>query len=120
MKNGNLYRLVNGASWGLFLILIGVLFLGDSQGWLNNNGWSYFFIGLGAILTISGIVFYVAGQPNLWRATGRLFIGLAIMYIGIAFLYGFGDWWALALIPIGLGYLVRAFWRHSQSAVTTT
>jgi hypothetical protein len=30
-----------------------------------------------------------------------------MVYIGVAFLYGFGDWWPLVFVPVGAGYIVR-------------
>jgi hypothetical protein len=107
-KTGELERMVDKIGWGLFFILIGVLFLAQTQGWLKADGWSYFAIGLGAIFFLGGLIPFLVGQGNRWSAAGRLICGLAIIYVGIVFLYGFGSWWPLALIPIGLGYLVKA------------
>ncbi len=114
MQNGNwkLESIWSGVGWGLFLILIGTLFVGQNTGWLNGNGWLYFAIGLGSILVIGVLVRYFIGHNRIWSMFGGLAAGLALIYIGMAFLYGFGDWWPLALIIIGLGYLVKALWRN--------
>jgi peptidoglycan/LPS O-acetylase OafA/YrhL len=113
-KNGGLERLVDGAGWGLFLVLIGTLILADNQGWLNGNGWFYFFIGLGSIFAIGSLVRIAIGQDNRWQAVGGLVVGLALIYIGIAFLNGFGNWWPLAFISIGIGCLVKAVWGNKH------
>jgi hypothetical protein len=118
--NGRLDRLVDRVGWGIFIILIGLLFLAQNQGWIKADGWSYFAIGLGGILTVGGMVPFLAGQGNRWRESGRLICGLALLYIGIAFLYGFGDWWPLALIPIGIGYTVKAFLGQNKSTCDNT
>jgi hypothetical protein len=105
-----------GVGWGLFFILIGGLFFADNKGWLHGNGWLYFIIGLGCIWVIGFLVRYFVGHNSLWKSFGGLVAGLALIYIGIAFLNGFGDWWPLALIPIGIVYLVKGIWhRDNQS-----
>ena len=118
--NGGLEKLIDRVGCGLFLILIGLLFLAQNQGWLKADGWSYFAIGLGGILTIGSLVTFLARQGNRWSAAGRLVSGLALIYIGIVFLYGFGNWWPLALIPIGIGCLVKAFWGQNKSTCNNT
>jgi hypothetical protein len=114
--NGRLDKLVDGIGWGLFFILIGGLFFADNKGWLNEHGWLYFAIGLGIILIIGGLVRYFIGQENRRKSVGGLFAGLALIYIGVAFLFGFGDWWPLALVPVGLGFLVKAIWSHKPAS----
>jgi hypothetical protein len=100
--------LVDRIGWGLFFILIGGLFLAQNQGWLNGGWWAYFTIGLGCIFVIGFLARYFTGST--WgKSRGGLIIGLALVYIGIAFLYGFGDWWPLALLLIGIVYMVKAF-----------
>jgi hypothetical protein len=116
--NGRLDTLVGRTGWGLFFILIGTLLLAQNQGWLNGGWWEYFALGLGCIFVAGFLVRYFAGNGNCWKATGGLVIGLALIYIGIAFLYGFGDWWPMALIPIGIGYLIKAFY-GSKSEVSS-
>jgi hypothetical protein len=108
--NGNLASTVDKLGWGLFLILIGGLFFADNQGWLKGHGWLYFAIGLGSIFILGGVVRYTLVRDNLWKAAGGMVAGLALIYIGLAFLFGFGDWWPLALVPIGIGYLARGLW----------
>jgi hypothetical protein len=107
---------LSGIGWGLFFILIGGLFFADNRGWLHGNGWLYFIIGLGCICVTGFLVRYFVGHSSLWQSIGSLLAGLALIYLGIAFLNGFGDWWPLALIPIGIIYLVKGIWnRKNQS-----
>jgi hypothetical protein len=106
--NGKLDRLVDGIGWGLFFILIGVLFLAQNQGWLHSGWWEYFAIGIGCILIAGSLARYFAGEENRSKVFGGLLIGAALIYVGMAFLNGFGDWWPLALIPIGISCLAKA------------
>jgi hypothetical protein len=103
-------RMLDGIGWGLFFILVGGLFFAQNKGWLHGEGWSYFAIGLGAILVTGFLVRYFSDENNRWGALGRLIAGLSMVYIGTASIYGFGEWWPLALIPIGIVCLIRAFW----------
>ena len=109
-------RLSSGIGWGLFFILMGTLFFAGYKGWLQADWWTYFAIGLGGILVIGFLMRFFSGHGNRWGAIGRLVIGLALIYVGIASLYGFGDWWPLALIAVGIGCMVKAIWgnRHES------
>jgi peptidoglycan/LPS O-acetylase OafA/YrhL len=109
-RNLRLERFSSSLGWGLFFILIGTLFFAQNKGWLHGEGWSYFAIGLGSILVMGFLVRYFGAENKRWSALGGLVIGLALVCIGIASIYGFGDWWPLVLIPIGVICLVKAFW----------
>ena len=117
--NGGLEKLVDRVGWGLFLILMGGLFFADNKGWLNGNGWLYFAIGLGSILVIGFLVRYFVGHNTIWSIFGGLAAGLALIFIGIAFLNGLGNWWPIALIIIGVGYLLKGFLHHKSESQTT-
>jgi len=99
--------IISAAGWGAFLILVGVLFFADNKGWLNGNGWLYFAIGLGSIFVVGFLVRYLLGHNNLWQIFDGLVVGLSLIFIGVAFLNGFGDWWPVALVLVGAGYLVK-------------
>ncbi len=116
-RNQRLERTISEFGWGLFLILVGTLFFAGNKSWLDwDKGWLYFVIGLGAIYIIGFLVRYFGGHTNRWSVFGGLGIGLALIYIGIAFIYGFGDWWPLALIPIGTGYLVKGIRQNGSGS----
>jgi hypothetical protein len=100
--------IISAAGWGAFLILVGVLFFTDNKGWLNGNGWLYFAIGLGSIFVVCFLVRYLLGHNNLWQIFDGLAVGLSLIFIGVAFLNDFGDWWPVALVLVGAGYLVKA------------
>jgi hypothetical protein len=119
MENRNLQleRTSDGIGWGLLFILIGSLFFAQNKGWLGGQGWAYFAMGLGVILVIGSLVRYFGGN-NRWSAFGRLVIGLALVYVGISSIYGFGEWWPAVLIVIGIACLVNAFWGNKQESYT--
>jgi hypothetical protein len=118
--NGRLDRKVDQIGWGVFILFVGSLLLAQNQGWIKSDGWSYFAIGLGVIMIVGGLVRLIAGHFNRWSGSGGLITGLAILYIGVSFLYGFGDWWALALILVGIGCLVSALPGQNKSACEET
>ncbi len=118
-KNSGFDRVWSGVGWGLFLILIGILIFADNVGWLHGGeGWLYFAVGLGAIFIIGFLVRYFGSQHNRWNAFGSLIIGIALVYIGTAFLYDFGDWWPLVFVPIGVAYLVKGILSHKPESYT--
>ncbi len=92
----------SGIMGGLVLVLLGVLLFLMSKGWLSRNDWGgYFMVGLGAIFI---------GEASLRReapAMGRIITGGIIFVVGIGFILGSPDWWALVLIAIGAGLLAR-------------
>jgi hypothetical protein len=100
--------LVDRIGWGLFFVLIGGLFLAQNLGWLDGGWWSYFAIGLGGIFIIGFLARYFSGS-TLGKSLGSLIIGLVLVFIGIASLFGSGNWWPLALLFVGFFYLIRAF-----------
>jgi hypothetical protein len=117
--NGKLERTWSGIGWGLVLILIGTLVFADNQGWLRNGvGLPYFAIGLGTIFIIGFLVRYLRNARNSGSSLGSLVAGLSLVYVGAAFLFGFGNWWPLVFILIGVGYLVKAVWHGSPSSVS--
>ena len=110
-QNGGLERTISGIGWGLVFILIGILVFADNKGWFQGGvAWLYFVIGLGGIFIIGFLARFWANQSNRWSSLGGLVVGVCLVYIGAAFLYGFGDWWPLVLIPVGIGILVKALW----------
>jgi hypothetical protein len=115
-RNQNVEKLLSRVGWGLFLVLVGALIFANNKGWVKAEGWLYFTIGMGCIFVVSFLVRYFAGHDNLWNAFGGLVAGLALIYTGISFLFGFGDWWPMALVIIGTGYLAKAFLHHNSES----
>jgi hypothetical protein len=117
-QNVGLERTISGIGWGLVFILIGLLVFADSRGWLQGgNGWLYFVIGLGGIFILGFLARFWLNQSNRGSSFGGLVVGVCLVYVGFAFLYGFGDWWPLVFILIGVGYLVKAIWHRKPSYV---
>jgi hypothetical protein len=118
-KNVVTERIWSGLGWGIFFILIGSLIFAGNRGWLSGSeGWLYFIIGLGGIFIIGFLARFLTAQSNRWSAFGGLLLGVCLVYVGMAFLYGFGDWWPLVFIPVGIIYVIRAIWRHNSEANT--
>lgn len=112
-ENGKLERTWSGIGWGLVLILIGVLVFADNQDWLRGGvGWLYFVIGLGVIFIIGFLVRCLRNTGNIRSSIGGLVAGMSLVYVGAAFLFGFGNWWPVVFILIGLGYLIKAVWQR--------
>jgi hypothetical protein len=116
-KNWNLEKVWSGIGWGILFILVGLLIFADNQGWMSEgSGWLYFAIGLGGIFIIGFLVRYFANPSRRWGGFGGLVAGIALVYTGIVFLYGFGNWWPLVLIPVGIGFLVKGIWHHNSKS----
>jgi hypothetical protein len=118
-KNRRLERIWSGLGWGIFFILIGGLIFAGNRGWLNGGeGWLYFTIGLGGIFIIGFLVRLLANRSNRWSAFGGLVVGACLVYIGTAFLYGFGDWWPFVFIMVGIACLIRVIWHRKSVSYT--
>ena len=116
-REWSLEKVWSAIGWGLIFILAGILIFADNKGWTPGGvGWLYFAIGLGGIFIIGFLARYLANRSHPWSGFGGLMVGIALVYIGVAFLYGFGDWWPLVLIPIGVAFLVKGIWRHSSQS----
>ncbi len=94
---------------GLILILLGVLFLLATLGYLSwEKWWAYFLIGLGAIFLFEVAV--RAASPEIsQRFTGKLIAGIVLIIIGAAHIFGLVTWWPLILIAVGLAMIVSYF-----------
>ena len=107
-RNRDLGRRWSAFGWGLLLVLVGGLVLADSRSWLDGGeGWLYFTIGLGAIFIIGFLTHFFGNSSDRWGEFGGLIAGVSLIYVGAAFLYGFGDWWPLALVFAGASYIAR-------------
>ncbi len=116
-KHWKLERIWSGLGWGILFILIGSLIFAGNRGWLSGGeGWLYFIIGLGGIFIIGFLARFLANHSNRWSAFGGLVVGVCLVYIGAAFLYGFGDWWPLVFIPVGIVYVIKSIWRNKPES----
>ncbi len=112
-ENAKMERTWSGIGWGLVLILIGILVFADNHDWLRSGvGWLYFVIGVGVIFIIGFLVRSLRNTANVGSSIGGLILGMSLVYVGAAFLFGFGNWWPIVFILIGFGYLVKAAWQR--------
>lgn len=101
-----------GLFFGLVLVLLGVIFFLAAQGAISwGDWWKYFLIGLGGIFVIQALVSYVYPAFRMIRL-GRLVFGIILILIGLGFLGGFGTWWPLILVAVGLAVLLNAWLRR--------
>jgi hypothetical protein len=100
-------RRVPGLFAGLVLILLGALSLFQTQGWFTwDDWWKYLLLGLGVIFIIDALVRLAQPAPGL-RWGGRLVVGLTLLLVGLIFTAGFGQWWPLILVIVGVAVIVR-------------
>ncbi len=115
-RNRDLGRRWSAIGWGLFLVLVGGLVLADGRDLLKGGeAWLYFVIGVGAIFIIGFLGQFFGNPSDRWAAFGSLIAGLSLVYVGAAFLFGFGDWWPLALVFAGVSYLAREIWSRNRN-----
>jgi hypothetical protein len=97
---------------GLILIELGILFYAEIRGWVEwTDWWKYFLIGLGAIFLIEAIVRYFVRSYRS-DILGRIIPGIILLFIGLAFLYGFSQWWPAILIAAGVIILISLLFRR--------
>lgn len=100
---------LRGLFWGLILILVGILFfINQQQGIDWNVLWKYLLIGLGAIFIIDGLAHYW-NPAYRYGNLGRFIPGVVLLFVGLAFLYNFSQWWPIILIAVGVIILLGFF-----------
>jgi len=98
--------------WGIFLILLGIVFLLDNADIINLENWWALFILLPAIGSFQGAwsQYRSAGNRLTAAARGSLIGGFVIATVAFVFLFGlnFGSLWPLFLILGGILLLLNA------------
>ena len=97
---------------GLILIVLGVLFFATTQGWISwAIWWQYLLIGLGVVFLIDAGAHYLVPEHRQ-TGYGRLIPGVVLLFVGLAFVYGFDQWWPLILIAVGVIILLNILFRR--------
>jgi len=100
---------LRGLFWGLLLILLGILFFIKGRDWLSDIGWwQSLVIGLGAIFIIDTIVHYINPSSRSYSFS-RLVPGVILIFVGLAWVYGFNQWWPIALVATGVALFVSSW-----------
>jgi hypothetical protein len=109
-----------GGTWGaimggLIVIWLGATFLLRSYDFFTySQWWNVFMIGLGIILVVRGVGFYM--QTSSWRASSGFLIGGAIVaLIGFVGYAGVRDWWAILFILIGAWIILNAVMNRGKN-----
>jgi len=97
---------LSGIIAGIIVILLGVLFLLVTMGYLDwDNWWAYFLVGLGVILIIEAVIRYMV--PIYKRPIiGRIIGGIVLIAIGACGIFDIGFYWPLILVGAGIGIIV--------------
>lgn len=96
---------------GLMVIWLGAVLM--LRGWLS-PWWAYMLSGFGVVFLIEALL--RMSRPELGGgAAGRAVAGIILILIGSVFISGFADWWALALVVLGLIFFVQGV-RHLRRA----
>jgi hypothetical protein len=102
------YDRYSGVMGGLILILLGILFLLATQGYIHwYDWWAYFILGLGGIFVVDYIIRSVA-VPDRPAQTGKLVAGAILMVVGASHIFGLASWWPLILIVVGLILMITS------------
>jgi hypothetical protein len=106
------HRRGRGLFWGLLLIMLGVIFLANQQGWIaDEKWWQFLLIGLGAVFIIDGLAHFRDASYRYYRF-GRFIPGIILVLIGLAFVFEFSQWWPIVLIGVGVVSLLSMFFRR--------
>lgn len=106
---------VASITWAVILIWVGLVLLANNPNLMTGftwwNPWAIGFAGAGVIVLIQAIV--RLSMPEYRRGIlGSLVVGLIFLGIGLGWLIGWGIFWPLILIALGLLLLWRAFVRR--------
>ncbi|MCL5985597.1 MAG: hypothetical protein M1371_03425 [Actinobacteria bacterium] len=98
----------------LIIMLVGILFLLRSLGYIQwNDWWKYLLIGLGSIFLIDAII--RSSVPQYRRSVlDRVIPGIILIAVGFGFLLGFGKFWPVILIVVGVGLIITFLVRLSR------
>jgi hypothetical protein len=93
---------------GLILLWLGVSFLLREYGYItSSNWWSWFLVGLGAILVLRGV--WAVTQGGLRAGMGYFVGGLILTAIGGSEIFAIKNGWAIVLIIGGVAVILSGF-----------
>jgi len=99
---------------GLVLIVLGFLLFAATQDWITwEIWWKYFLVGLGVVFLIDAGVHYLSIEYR-HAASGKVIPGVILIFVGLAFIYGFDQWWPLVLIAAGVVILLGLLFRRQN------
>lgn len=92
--------------FGLILLVVAVVLLLGTQGYVEwEDIWAYFLVGLGLIFWVEAVARFAL--PAYRRPIfGRLILGLVLVAVGAANIYGLAEWWPVALIVVALAVVL--------------
>jgi hypothetical protein len=85
-------------SYGITILIFGVLFLLDKLHFLDNIPYGYKLVSVGVFFLIAGIVFLIA-QPK--KVLGWIFLGIGVLLNADIF-FGWVSNYSSLIVPVGL------------------
>jgi Ca2+/Na+ antiporter len=106
-KNDPLGRVI----FGLIVIAVGILlFFANQEKITWDDWWKYLLLALGGIFLLEALIRSI--MPAHRRPVfGKVIAGLVLIAVGFSNLYGFGTWWPLIIIGVGVVILFNALFR---------
>lgn len=106
---------LSSAIFAVVLIWAGLVLMGENMGLLGAlrplGAWDLIFTGAGVLVLLAAAIRVMV--PSYRRpVAGTVVIGLVLLAIGLGDVFGAGTVWALALIILGLGLLIRGLARR--------
>lgn len=101
---------LNAAAWACIIIWAGVVLLADNLGILLRfeklGTWSFILAGAGVIIIIEALI-RLAVPEYRKPVTGSIIFGIVLLAIALGDFISWGAIWAVALIALGLYWLLR-------------
>lgn len=96
---------LSGVFAGMILILFGAVYLGRSYMPDPDLWWAWFMAGIGVVFILNALLHSL--RPEWKRPVfGSVIAGIALIILGMAFVYGVEEWWPFMLVGIGVVMLI--------------
>jgi len=86
------------------------------RGWLH-PWWAYMLCGFGVALLIESLI-RMTRPLNRTPVGGKVVGGIVLIIVGSFFIHGIANWWAAALIILGIVFLIRGIRKLRKPAPT--